>query len=324
MTWAAPVKFSAYYISCPNARLCVAVNGGNVLTSSDPIGGAAAWKVTKVAGAQELTGLSCPSINLCVAVDLYGNVVSSTNPTAGAAAWKVTHVDGHPCVFISAGDGPPSRPPCSLTGVSCTSSGLCVAIDVGGNVVTSKNPTGGAAAWKVTHVARFPPLSGISCPSSELCVAVGGNAEVVASTNPTGGPAAWTSTIVDTYENGLSGVSCPSTDFCAAVGFAGEVVVSTRPAGGATAWTVAFLNENALESVSCPTSIYCVAVDDGYADSTGGNVITSSNPTGGEAAWNLLDVHGSGQSLVTVYCPSTSLCIVVDDSGYMIIGTRPV
>jgi hypothetical protein len=74
-----------------------------------------------------------------------------------------------------------------LKGVSCPSSGLCVAVDQSGNVVTSSNPTGGAAAWTVTHVDGFNSLSGVSCPSSGLCVAVDQSGNVVTSSNPTGG-----------------------------------------------------------------------------------------------------------------------------------------
>src|ERR1700674_5378090 len=88
---------------------------GNVVTSSNPTGGAAAWTVTHVDGTNPLTGVSCPSSGLCAAVDTVGNVVTSSNPTGGAGAWTVTPVDG-------------TNP---LTGVSCPSSGLCVAVDHG-------------------------------------------------------------------------------------------------------------------------------------------------------------------------------------------------
>ena len=64
---------------------------GNVVTSSNPTGGAAAWKVTAVR--RWLGGVSCPSSGLCVAVDGSGNVLTSSNPTGGAAAWTVTQVD---------------------------------------------------------------------------------------------------------------------------------------------------------------------------------------------------------------------------------------
>ena len=59
-----------------------------------------------------------------------------------------------------------------ITGVSCPSVNFCVAVDDSGNVVTSTNPTGGAAAWTVTNVGGYD-LTGVSCPSSVLCVAGG-------------------------------------------------------------------------------------------------------------------------------------------------------
>ncbi len=71
-------------VSCPSSGLCVGVdNFGNVVTSSNPTGGAGAWAVTNVVGANFMTGVSCPSSSLCVAVDGGGNVVTSSNPTGG-------------------------------------------------------------------------------------------------------------------------------------------------------------------------------------------------------------------------------------------------
>src|ERR1019366_9950291 len=67
---------------------------------------------------------------------------------------------------------PPFGYPTPLGGPSCPSSGLCVAVDNRGNLVTSSNPTGGAAAWTVTDVDGSNGLDGVSCPSSGLCVAV--------------------------------------------------------------------------------------------------------------------------------------------------------
>src|SRR5919198_4752230 len=75
------------------------------------------------------------------------------------------------------------QPPFSgnlLVGVSCPSTSLCVAVDYsGGNVVTSTNPAGGAAAWTVTNVDGSPRLqssgvrlSAVSCQTNSLCVAV--------------------------------------------------------------------------------------------------------------------------------------------------------
>jgi hypothetical protein len=88
-----------------------------------------------------LTGVSCPSVSLCVATDQAGDVVTSTAPTS-VARWKVAHVDrGH-------GWQP------TLDGISCPSLALCVTVDDAGDVMTSTAPTAGAAYWKVASVDR--------------------------------------------------------------------------------------------------------------------------------------------------------------------------
>src|ERR1700686_195435 len=112
-------------------------------------------------------------------------------------------------------DHQPPFPGDFLAGVSCPSSGLCVAVDKSsGNMLTSTNPTGGVAAWTLTHVVAYGPGGGgLSCPSSGLCVAGDGHGDLVTSTNPTGGAAAWTVTKVD-GTNFLGGVSCPSSSLC--------------------------------------------------------------------------------------------------------------
>jgi hypothetical protein len=141
-------------------------------------------------------------------------MVTFTNPTGGAAAWKLTHVLGTNLVV----------------GVSCPSVALCVAVDYGGNVVTSRNPTGGAAASKVAHVG-VSELWGVSCASTSLCVAVDNVGYVAASSNPTGGATAWKPTQV-VSSSGFRGVSCIGDNLCVAVGDAGNVFTSSDPTGG--------------------------------------------------------------------------------------------
>jgi hypothetical protein len=53
---------------------------GKVVTSSNPTGGASAWTLTNldVDAFNYLSGVSCPSISVCVAVDRSGNVVTGT------------------------------------------------------------------------------------------------------------------------------------------------------------------------------------------------------------------------------------------------------
>jgi len=356
LTWAAPVRivhrppFTGSLldgVSCPTSSLCVAVDtSGNVVTSANPTGGATAWTVTNVDGANSVKAVSCPSASLCVAVDGQGNVLTSTNPTGGTAAWTVTNVDNtNPVSAVScpttnfcvatdgAGNVVSSANPTGgttawtvtnlgsiapLGAVSCPSSALCVTVDPNGNVITSTNPTGGSAAWTMTNVTSTNGLYGVSCPTSGLCVAGDSTGDVVTSTNPTGGAAAWTVTNVDgSPRNSIAAVSCPSVGFCVAGDYNGDVITSNNPTGGVAAWTVARIESNGLAGVSCPSASFCVAVD-----GTDGDVVSSTNPTGGAAAWTVTSVDGA-DVLSGVSCASSALCVAVDGTGQVVATTNP-
>ena len=102
-----------------------------------------------------LTGLSCSSVGLCVAIDNSGSVLRSSTPFAVGATWQVADVDSDKALFA----------------ISCPSASLCVAVDRAGNVITSTDPLGGPSAWQVTNLGRGRPLSAVSCASPSLCVA---------------------------------------------------------------------------------------------------------------------------------------------------------
>lgn len=258
-------------------------------------------------GAAGISGVSCPSATLCVAVDSgsfgAGNVITSTNPTGGTGAWSVTHVAEHN--------------PFGVPGVSCASAFLCVAASGGGDVVTSTDPTGGAAAWAVTNVETSGgTLGGASCPSAALCVVAGRNGNILTSTDPSGGTAAWTATHLASSASPI-GVSCPSVSFCVAVDLSGNVITSTNPTGGTGAWAATSVDAGGggFWAVSCPSAALCVGVDGN------GNVVTSTNPTGGAGAWTV--THVDTAELYGVSCPSVSLCVAVDASGRAVTSTDP-
>lgn len=59
--------------------LCVAVDGaGNAFASRAPTGGAPEWQQTNVAGTDPMSGVSCASLQLCVATVVYGEAVVGT------------------------------------------------------------------------------------------------------------------------------------------------------------------------------------------------------------------------------------------------------
>ena len=250
-------------VSCPSVSMCVAVGygaaGTHVLSSRSPTSGFRGWDAAPVAPyGSEGRGVSCPSVKLCVAVDADGDVISSSTPDGGKEAWTVTHVE-------SAG----------FTGVSCPSVRLCVAVAtvtgghygvvaLGGDIVTSTDPTGGSGAWKIARVESNPNgltgFGGVSCPSVSLCVVVDDSGRVLTATDPSDGTGAWQFAGVDSSRS-LSGVSCPSVSLCVATDDAGNVVTSTDPLGGAGAWQAANVDgQDRLTGVSCASVSLCVAV----------------------------------------------------------------
>lgn len=295
---------SLQHVSCPSTTLCVAVDAdGNVVTSTNPMGGAAAWTTTNIDGEEYIDSVSCPSISLCVAVDDGGNVITSTNPTGGPSAWTVSNVG----VLY-------------FTDVSCPTTTFCAgvigggALGVHGEVVTSTNPTGGPSAWHAADIDGETTLYGVSCASPTLCVAVDEAGGVLTSTNPTGGAGAWNKANVDGLTP-LFAVSCPSTTLCIADDFAGNVITSTHPTEGVSAWAIAHVDgANALTGLACPSELLCVALD------RAGQVLSSTNPTGGTSSWTPTAV-ALGHELSGVSCPSSSLCVALEYGKNAFVGT---
>jgi hypothetical protein len=288
-------------VSCPSSTLCVAVGAhGQVLVSSDPAGGAGAWRQSEVDEGHALLGVSCPSTELCVAVDSAGDVLTSADPGGGAGAWSATHLVEQ-----------------VLRAVSCASESLCVAVDQAGDVVASKHPTAGAIAWTVSSVASTP-LLGVSCTEhgGSLCAAVGGEGDVVTSTEP--GIGGWTTTgKVDGSSTAIAGVSCPSVSLCVATDGAGNALSSTDPTGGVGAWTPSHVDaEESLFGVFCASESLCVAVN-GHGD-----VLSTDDPTAG--VWASAHVDSDNPPRVyNVSCPTVSLCVAADDAKNIISTTDP-
>ncbi len=241
-----------------------------------------------------ITGLSCPSVGLCVGVTGDGNAVTSTDPTGGASAWTATiGVD-----LL----GP-------VHGISCPSASLCAAVDGLADVVTSTHPTGGASAWSSAPYP-FPGLESVSCPSIALCVAVGQGGVGFVSTAPANA-SSWTPMSVGPTT--LNGVSCPSTTLCVAVGGSGSIVASPDPS--APFWPLApDADTHSILGVSCPNISFCAAVD------SAGNLLTSTDPAAGP--WTLTSID-PGSELLSIACPATNLCVAGAQSGQVLVSTNP-
>jgi uncharacterized protein RhaS with RHS repeats len=180
---------------------------GNVLTSTDPSGGASTWSSASINPGNAFSAISCAARALCVAVGT--GLSASTDPTGGSGAWRTTTA-------------------LSLSTDSCPSTRLCVATDQNGNAYVSTDPTGGPSAYKeienVDTIHPFEPFTGISCQPSGECVAVGLSGDAVVTSDPAGGASAWKTQAIDS-STGINDVSCPTGSLCFAADQSGDVVV---------------------------------------------------------------------------------------------------
>ncbi|MGZ3472574.1 MAG: WD40/YVTN/BNR-like repeat-containing protein, partial [Isosphaeraceae bacterium] len=270
------------------------------------------WPTEFISGRQ-IQGVSCPSVSLCVGVTDQGNVYSSTHPTGPASAWNVAQIDEK---------GRNTH----LEGISCPTVSLCVVVSGGrndsGEVLTSTDPSGGAAAWQTTQVDESPDLRAVSCGSPSLCVAVGDEGRIVTSTNPTGGASAWRIIGAPGGPGSLRAISCVGTQLCVSGNKGGNLLISTNPTGGLSSWReVDGGGSVQITGVSCPSASECLAVD------SNGDVLTSIDPAGGKAAWsfgNLLPfTEAEGNALFGASCLSRSLCALTGARGQIFTSSDP-
>jgi hypothetical protein len=264
-------------------------------------------------GGIPITGISCPTVSLCVVVDLNGNALTTATPSR-PGSWKRFLIDGR----------------ASLDAVSCSSPTFCAAVDTNGDVVTSTDPTAGPAAWTIVQIrpgitfsgyTASVPLTAISCPSRHLCV-TGDDfpREIITTTDPTGGAAAWSDGIGIGHRysaDGLVSVSCTSAHFCATVSDIG-VFASTDPAGPAS---IRLGINDSLEAISCGSRTLCLAVVGGRANGGPGGVWRSTNPAAQRPQWNL--IHPDPNQQFAVACRGRGLCVATDSAGMVTMSAHP-
>ena len=263
-------------------------------------------------GGIPLDGLSCPTVSLCVAVDINGNALVTSTP-GRPGHWRRFAIDSAP-----------------VDAVSCATARFCATVDDDGAVETSTDPAGGPSAWsKVTIRPEIPfgltstPVAfpAISCPSAGLCVTGDGYPrEIITTTDPRGGPAAWRDDvgIGRRYSaDGLVSASCASTRFCATLSDTG-VYTSTAPTGNRS--TKLAIDES-LEAIACGSRSLCVAVVGGQSSANGiGGLWRSTDPAARHPRWVpvLADLHEQ----FAVTCVGNSLCVATDSAGQVSMSRR--
>ncbi len=174
----------------------------------------------------------------------------------------------------------------SLTGVSCTGTTFCLAIDDGGNVLTWDG-----SGWSGVQKVDPTYLVGVSCASPTFCVVIGGNeGESYVFDGST-----WQRRVVSVGADLLT-VSCPAVGWCMATDIRGTIYGFSDGS-----WVkVGRVWQDA--SVSCPSRGFCMAIAVGsYA--TWDGTTWSRIETGPFALW------------ASVSCPSANSCQAVDGDG---------
>jgi hypothetical protein len=231
---------------------------------------------------KSLSGVSCPSESLCVAVDREGNALSTGTATSPGTPWTKLGIEGAP----------------PLSSVSCPSVNLCIAVDRHGRAFATSHPLGGG--WSERAIDGTTPLTGVSCPTESLCVAVDEAGNVLVSSDPGSPGASWS--VNAAHGIALQGVSCTGAA-CFAVDVAGNVLASSN--GWQPHPVDAALN---MTGISCTTSLGCVAVD------AGGNALASGDPAAAAPTWSSTPIDARG-GLAGVSCTSSGLCVAVGSHG---------
>jgi hypothetical protein len=276
-----------------------------------------AWHRIRALDRVALTGLSCPSAGLCVAVDDGGDVLVSRSPADGSSAWSSAHVDR-----------------ANLSAISCPSTSLCVAVDRSGNVLTSTDPAAGGDTWQIASLGRGLQLTSVSCASVSLCVA--GDITALVSRDPTGGPSAWDDAGAggglyyecqhygDTSPScnaPLTAASClPAPAQCVTFNDAGGFGVSTDPAGGSGAWSTTDATAGELLGGACLSHALCVGVCPLGVTAGSGNCQGSGGyESGSVLTWDPLSHQAltsyttlSSDNLTGVWCASGGPCFTTD------------
>jgi hypothetical protein len=326
-------------VSCVSATACTVVGGvGTLRTLSDT--GALGWdgKRWRVEATPDpdparagglrandfLSGVSCPSRKLCVAVGGYATGFTSPDgvhsvPVDMPLAERWNGVRWSLLPFPRLATGAQSG---SLDAVSCPLARACVAVGRSdpGDALFAERWDG--RRWSVQDVSTTagvtdPSISGFSCSSSKACVAIGSSDFGVGDQtfaewwdgrnwSPLPPPK-----VTGTYGTLLSSLSCTSPRLCVAVGedFGSSRAVTLAERWNGANWTVqrtpdAPGGSNFLLSVSCTSGRACTAVGES------GHEPVVERWDG--SSWSLARTpSGHGAGLDAVSCTSSANCTAV-------------
>jgi hypothetical protein len=314
LTWAAPQHIDAATtlmasVSCATPRFCMAM---------DAIGNAFTWNGQRWSGPVKVDPsgggfyfISCPTSTFCAEI---GGSTFSPNGGGNARTWN-GHTWSRPVAADAGG---------RVTGFSCASATLCVAVDTSGHAVTWNGRTWQHEVKEDLGVEN-PQGAGflaVSCAGAGFCLAVSNDESYLIRQGQEGwsNPMPMAPLLPSCMARGPRGtcyfasgaVSCAGDRFCLLVANGG---INAGP-GAATAWngqtwSAPQLSAH-LNAVSCAGAHFCVTVDNS------GHAFTW-NGRGWSKGINA-DPHGPLNALESVSCPTAGFCMTVDNGGDVLVG----
>ena len=259
-------------ISCPSARLCMAVglsgsaSAGIVLTTHDA---GSSWRVVGLpAGATVISGVECASAVDCTVIATDGTTFWSAHSNDFGRIWQrggnlpAGLQDAGSLTCVTGG-------PCLVTGVTATTAGHGQ-----GAIVISAD---GGATWTAANVpAKTGLLQSVVCATVTSCMAAGTTSSTISAIVPAKGEMltsqdggqTWRQSPAPPSIDDVYGVACPSPRICAMVGtkWVGHPAIGTGGVaqsrdGGAffTAATTEY-TPLPLTALACPSVRRCIGV----------------------------------------------------------------
>lgn len=299
-----------------------------------------AWRVEATpnpvgSGADQLNGVSCPTVSWCMAAGFdatISNLGINVAEEWSGGRWVITATPNLPRGDAVGND---------LQAVSCTSSAFCMAVGYFNGSLYGLDPLAelwNGVRWRALVVPVSQPnpsgqFTAVSCSSPTSCMAVGTvgpeDAPPTISLAEEWNGRSWTITQPPTSASPeLSGVSCSSATSCTAVGDQNSTCaglscsVTITEAWNGSSWGVVQTPRpsgavnSSLDGVACASVDSCMSVGDGE-DASGHQWSVAEDSNLG--TWTLeppaRPAGAEGSSLSAVSCANADDCVVI--GGYL-------
>ena len=281
------------------------------------IDGGKAWVAQPLAltPTPSLTGISCPSIRLCMAVGLSG---------AGPAGIVLTTRNGG-VNWVQAASPAGAV---VITNVSCTDPADCTAIASDGTLFWSAHSADFGQSWQREGAlpAGLQDADSLSCVPGASCLVTGflattaghGQGTIVLSTD---GGATWTPSSVPAGTGQLQSAVCASMDSCVAAGTTSTTVSAVVPATGALLYSddggrtwVASTRKPPVDDIygiACPSASTCVIVGTNWIGTPAVGTGAVGRSDDGAATFTASRTAYTPLALTAVSCPTALRCVAV-------------